>query len=403
MDAGDGGDDRQPGDPEPTLDPTTPLGELPERCRGFDVEGLQHSPGGSVLPNTCAPFDNVYNNPYAIRCIDADPDYETGWPGDEWCILPPPPDKGIQVGVNPADYENPEDGFVLEPGQERTQNYYANAGNPEPRYFYRVNLRLRTGSHHVINTMIDDRADGWTNEQDTGLGQRSFLGAQRPDADRPQTLDVPEENAGHGDELRARQQLQYNMHHFNFTEQPVLREVWANVWWKDEREVREVLGGIGIFAPPRAIDIAPGEHRVLHYYCEVPGNTRIVTLNGHRHASTDRFGVWIDRADGSSESVYESFDYNDMPTFAYDSLSMNPAPDVATRKDGASSGVLTVAPGDRIHFVCDITNDVPENIENNVTLRFANEVITGEMCILFGSRTGDALCGMNVVPGEGEP
>ena len=370
-----------------TMDPTTPFDQLPESCKGFEVLGLTHSPGGSTLPNKCAPFDNVRNNPYAIRCIDADPSYSTGWPGDEWCILPPDPELGIQVGVNPSDYDNPEPGFVLEPGREVTQNYYTNATNPEQHYYYRVNLRLRTGSHHIINSLIADRSDGWTMEQDTGLGQKGFLGAQRPDADRPMTLEVAPENAGQGDVLEANQQFQFNMHHFNFTQTPVLREIWANIWWKPQSEVTDPLSGIGIFGNPLDLSIPAGEHRELHYRCNVTGNTRIVSLNGHRHAHTDRFGVWIVRADGAMESVYESFDYNDMPTFAYDSLSQNPVPDLDQRKDGASSGVLNVGPGDEIHFVCDVNNDSMQ------ALRFANQVQTGEMCILFGSRTGSGLCG----------
>jgi hypothetical protein len=76
-----------------------------------------------------------------------------------------------------------------------------------------------------------------------------------------------------------------------------------------------------------------------------------------------------------------------MPTYQYDSISMNPTPDVTTRTDGAFTGQLEVSPGDELHFVCDINNT------SGVQLRFANEVMTGEMCILFGSRTGDALCG----------
>lgn len=383
-----------PGDtPTAASDPTTPFEMLPDNCKGFEVRGLTHSPGGDTLPNTCAPFHNVRNNPYAIRCIDADPAYSTGWSGDEWCILPPEPSLGMQIAVSPADYANPESGFVLDPGSETTQNYYKNSDNAEQRYFYRVNLRMRTGSHHIINSLIADRPDGWTSERDTGLDEKGFLGAQRPDADRPMTREVPPENAGHGDVLEANQQFQFNMHHFNFTEEPLLREVWANIWWKPESEVTEELGGIGIFGNPADINIRPGEHRELEYTCNVTGNTRIVTLNGHRHASTTRFGVWIEREGGGIESVYESFDYNDMPTYAYDSVAMNPVPDVATKTDGASSGVLTVSPGDKIHFVCDITNDIPSNVENNVTLNFGNEVLTGEMCILFGSHTGDPLCG----------
>lgn len=380
--------DPDPGTTPDMLDPMTPLSDIPASCRGFEVAGLKYSPGGNTLPNTCAPFDNVYNNPYAIRCIDADPAFDTGWPGDEWCILPPEPEKGIQVGVNPADYKNPDPEFVLMPGREVTQNYYIDAQNAEAHYYYRVNLRMRTGSHHIINTVIPDRSDGWTNETETGLGDPQFLGSQRPDHDRPVgTLEVPPENEGLGERLEARQQFRFNMHHFNFGKDPMLREVWANVWWKPDNEVKDAIGGIAMFAPFQDSFIPPGEHRVSEYTCNVSGQTRIVSLNGHRHAHTERFGVWVVRADGGTENVYESFDYNDMPTYAYDSISMNPTPDLDKRVDGATSGVLNVGPGDVIHFVCDVNNTSAQ------FLTFANQVMTGEMCILFGSRTGASLCG----------
>src|SRR5687767_5543383 len=32
----------------------------------------------------------------------------TGYPGDDQCILPPPPDKGFQVHIGPSNYANPE-------------------------------------------------------------------------------------------------------------------------------------------------------------------------------------------------------------------------------------------------------------------------------------------------------
>jgi hypothetical protein len=70
-------------------------------CQGFKLEGLLHSPGGDVLPNTCMPFHPTKNNPYAVRCVDAWPWYKTKFPGDDFCILPPPPDKGVQYGVHP--------------------------------------------------------------------------------------------------------------------------------------------------------------------------------------------------------------------------------------------------------------------------------------------------------------
>jgi hypothetical protein len=333
------------------------------------------------------------NNPYAVRCIDAKPEYDTGYPGDQFCILPPPPELGIQFGVIPDSYDNPDPGFLLQPDEEITDYYFANAGNSEERFFYRVNLRMRAGSHHMINRMLDaDRADGWSRAGDGGGfgasgGGRGFPGAQRPDQDRPQgTLEVPPENAGLGDRLMVNQQLSYNLHHFNLGGEVNLREVWINVWYKPEAEVTDEIGGIAIFGPPGDVTTSPGVRNTLHYRCDVTQPSRIITLNGHRHAHTERFGVWLVR-EGESEPIYESFDYNDMPTYQYDSISVNPVPSLADRLDGAKSGMLEVGPGDQIHFVCDINNT------SSNTLRFANEVQTGEMCILFGSRTGGSLCG----------
>jgi hypothetical protein len=36
---------------------------------------------------------------------------DTGYIGDEHCILPPPADKGFQVHYGPTDYDSPEDGL----------------------------------------------------------------------------------------------------------------------------------------------------------------------------------------------------------------------------------------------------------------------------------------------------
>jgi hypothetical protein len=347
-----------------------------------------------VLPNKCAPFHGTLNNPYAIRCVDANPDYATQWPGDEFCILPPPADLGTQVHVGPASYtdQTAYAPYLLEPREESNTYYYVNASNTEPRFYYRTNWRMRDGSHHMIITLLDeDRADGWAGQAeagtDIGTGTRGFGGAQRPDVDRPLgTLEVPKENQGMGAELAANQQFSFNLHHMNRFEDTIMREAWVNIWYMDESEVTMPMQGIGMFGSPADVAVPPGEHRKLHYRCDVPGNTRIVTLNGHRHANTDRFGVWLERASGENIPLYESFEYEDMPTYQYDSISMNPVPDVDREIDGAHSGILEVAPGDQIHFVCDITN------RQEVSLRFANELLTGEMCILFGSMVGDPLC-----------
>lgn len=386
--AGTGGDTGE----LPMLAADTPWADVPEACKSFEILGMTTSPGGDELPNKCAPFDGTLNNPYAIRCIDADPAFDTGFPGDEWCILPPPPELGTQVHVGPDSYESVDPSYIMATGEEINDYYYVNAINDEEHYYYRTNWRMRSGSHHMIISVMEDRADGFSGSGDVALGgsSRSFGGAQRPDQDRPQgSLDVPAENIGLGARLDAGQQFSFNLHHFNLTGGDILREAWVNVWYKPEADVTDPMEGIAIFGNPADLNIPAGEHRELHYACDVSEQTRIITLNGHRHASTDRFGVWLERG-SETIPIYESFYYTDMPTYQYDSISMNPVPDLDSKTDGAFTGMLEVGPGDKIHFVCDITN------RNDTALRFANEVQTGEMCILFGSRTGGALCGLAV-------
>ncbi|HKP64152.1 MAG TPA: hypothetical protein VJV78_45765 [Polyangiales bacterium] len=395
-DAGSDPDSGEQVDPSVKVDdPSTPFDQLPSRCKGFEVKGMKYSPGGDVLPNTCAPFDNLRNNPYAIRCIDADANYTSGYPGDEFCILPPSPERGTQVHVGPPSFTDVPADFLMQPGQEKVDYYYTNATTTEDHSYYRTNLRMRAGSHHmIIRVQSADRKDGFSSEQDLGAilradteTNRSFGGSQRPDTDRPEgILAVPPENADMGELLQAGQQFSFNLHHFNVSDKVLLREAWVNVWYKDASEIGRRIQGISIIGNPSDLNIPAGEHRVLHYQCPVTAPVRVITLNGHRHASTSRFGAWVVRKDGSTQSVYESFDYNDMPTYQYDSLSKNPTPNLDRKQDGATSGQLELEAGDQLHFVCDVTNKLQQ------PLHFANEVNTGEMCILFGTRTGGSLC-----------
>jgi len=383
----------------PELDATTPLSELPKECVGFDVKGLKESPGGSVLPNKCAPFHGTHNNPYAIRCIDADPSYSTNYTGDEFCILPPPAELGTQVHVGPADMAKPGT-FELGSGEEENTMYWVNSHNEEDHYYYRTNWRMRPGSHHmIINISDDEHEDGWAADLegagadarnvgatgfDTSGRSRGFGGSQRPDLDRPQgVLETPPENVGIGALLKTNQQFSFNLHHLNTSEEPVLREAWVNVWYMNKEDVKKEMRGIAASGSPRDVSIPAKQRTVLKYRCDVEADSRIITLNGHRHAHTDRFAVWVKKQSGEEVRAYESFSWEDMPTFQYDSVSTNPMANVPKKIDGASSGMLEVKQGDEVYFLCDINNRL------DVPLKFANEAIDGEMCIMFGSYIGE--------------
>jgi hypothetical protein len=244
----------------------------------------------------------------------------------------------------------------------------------------------------VLISMLDqDQTDGFASFGDMGseFGGRgnSFGGSQRPSVDRPQgTLEVPPENAGLGQEIAARQQFSFNLHHINTGEAPILREMWVNVWYVDSSSVTEPIQTFAAMGSPADMSIPAGQSVQREYACSVTSAARIISLYGHYHAHNTRFGAWIEHASGASTSIYESFHWEDIPVYQFDSISSNPIAHVESRTDGAMSGLLMVAPGDRIHFQCDIENDSPQ------ALRFADEAITGEMCILFGAYTGPNPC-----------
>ncbi|MDD9937562.1 MAG: hypothetical protein OXT09_28375, partial [Myxococcales bacterium] len=253
MDSGDGdGDDAAPDDdiPVATGDDYAgdPMAAISADCQGFDLEGLMYSPGGSVLPNTCEAFHPTWNNPYAVLCIHAWDWYDTGFLGDELCILPPEPGKGIQVGMHPmspnywemmqnedlSGYAAAAEDFVLPAGGEETRNFVNPSDNDAERNYYRTYFRMRTGSHHNIITLHPPSNDAmWipgTGDALPGLfaspvGDVTGVlgGQQRPDDNTPVSFNKPDEDAGLYLKWPVDPTVLFNMHHFNVTDGDILK------------------------------------------------------------------------------------------------------------------------------------------------------------------------------------
>jgi len=376
------------------------------------LEGMIHSPGGDVLPFGCEPFHATTNNPYAVRCVDAWPWFETGFPGDDYCVLPPEPGRGVQIGVHPqgpdwfaqvstgdlSGYDEIPDSFTMEPGEEEEKNYSTSVGTTEEFGFYRNYVRMRAGSHHmIVSGSAGVGTETWSEGEPVGLyADITLPGAQRPDANTPQTHAKPDEDEGLFRRLPANLEVTQNMHHFNSTDKTILKETWTNLWWEDGGTVEvETFFGMPVIQAARTF-AQPGQTIDYHYTWTFAQDVRVIDMFGHRHAWTTNFSAWRVDPGGDPELLYQSFDWFDQPNYRFDSGTVNPATATEQRQDGATSGVLTFKAGDELHFNCHmeytderaVAEDSPLLPIENGPLRFSNQAFAGEMCILFGSSSG---------------
>jgi hypothetical protein len=301
---------------------------------------------------------------------------KTKWPGDNLCINKPPADKGFQMHIGPANYDNPEPKYLLSPGEEVTESWPVTAGNTTDVFYYWRQYRMRPGSHHLI----------------INAGARRLGGSSNSAKDNPEAGVIAPENKGVGMPLAANAQLSNNLHYFNFGDKPIIREVWVNFWYRDKSEVtqptNEIFSMLGM-------GISPGTHVYKHGACTITQPGRILTLYGHVHAHNKRFSVWRTRG-GNKMLVHEAYDWEHPNVSEFSSTVTNPA--LAAGKDGGFSGVLDLQSGDVVEFECDILNDT------TTTFLGANEAENDEMCIMVGDSVGTSIpigCTATDVPATG--
>jgi hypothetical protein len=313
----------------------------------------------------------------------------SGYADDKACLLPPPPEVGMQIHIGPKDYTNAAEvaQYIMRPGEETSACWTFHTPNDKPIFYQTYELSGRAGTHHVINTMFStELADGGFGVcADPGTGTNAAIIDNLPGASKaymPRGTVAPE-NKNIGRMIPPNTASQADMHYFNFTDKDIIREFWMNIFYVPESEVKEqadqirAMGGITWSVLP----IAPGTDMVYAYECPITGDGRILSLLGHYHAHGKQFTASIRRGgSGQVEKVFEMFDYLDPAQFEYNSVSMNPA--FAPGQAGAVSGILEVKAGDTIMWDCHIIND------GDVGLTYTNMVKTGEMCNLWGSSLG---------------
>jgi hypothetical protein len=399
--------------PPPTTVGTTTVMQpvaTPPAAPTTTAPGVQMPPAPTAPPSTAQPTGDK-NRPEAGPGSRAnDPDYcqerrvsyskpchndpdpcriNSGWPGDEFCWPAPAPNEGIQIHIGPRDYKDPAEiaKYVMEPGSEFNNSVVGHIPLTEKRFYNRVMVRMRPGSHHWLSQIIGGQPEerfydgeyGCVSASDPNQSQSygTIGGGQTLIYDNPPGGMVAPENAGIGNSLPGNSSLCMNLHAYNYSDHKQLREMWINVYFVDEAKVTQPTEPIVIIAGLE-LSVPPGEKKELSYIEEFAAPGRIIQLWGHRHVWTNRFAVWLN--DGL---IYDSWDWRESVVFNYDSITTNAALNPDAKLDGATSGVLKVNKGDKLKFSCFIENT------SDMTLAWRNELYGGEMCNLWGTTVGD--------------
>jgi hypothetical protein len=292
----------------------------------------------------------------------------TQYAGDEYCILPPPADKGFQLHIGPSSYDKPEATYIMQPGQENVINLQATSGNDKDVVYYFRQYRMRPGSHHVILTSNSKRIGG----------------TQNLARDQPDYGIIAPENEDVGLPLAAHSPITANMHFYNFSDKPMMRELWVNYWYKDPAQVKETA--TGIFSMTGVTAAVAHSHVVVGATCSITGAGRVLTLAGHRHLNNVRFSAWL-TSGGQKNLVFDDFDAEHPAEFEFNSVATNPQPDPVNKVAGGFTGILAVKAGDTFDFECEIVNATNKNFVGQ------NEAQDDEMCILTGDSVGATVSG----------
>jgi hypothetical protein len=345
---------------------------------------------GSAAPTTPTTMGNSgasVNNPMSPypdprgKCT-----INSGYPDDNACLVAPAAEEGLQIHVGPTDYTNAAEvaKYILMPGEETSECWTFHTSNTKEVMYQTFELSGRSGTHHIINTMYNvPMTDGGFGVcADPGTGTNGNIIDNLPGASKaymPRGIVAPE-NENIGRKIPPNTPSQADMHYYNFTDKPLIREFWMNIYTVDPSKVKQqadqIRGMGGVFW-----NIPAHSENTYKYQATISGNGRILSLLGHYHAHGKRFTASLKRASGGAvEKVFEMYDYRDPATFEYDSVQTNPM--FSDSAAGAVSGMLDVKNGDVLMWECYIVND------SDVSLTYKNEVKTGEMCNMWGSSLG---------------
>ncbi len=225
-------------------------------------------------------------------------------------LTPPPAGKGLQMSL-PL--------FEIAPNFERELFMYRKVGNTEPLLVNRVEVKMRSGSHHFILYGFADNTpasviprfdvirdlrypNGNLNFSTVvAMGYHVFwAGTQTP----YHNYTFPE---GTALEIPANFAFDMNSHYVNKTNSPIPGEVSINLYTVPASSVKHKVKVINW--GNNNINLPPNQRTTVSRTFRVNKRTRIVALTSHMHKLGEKFIIKIAGGARNGEIVYTSTDW----------------------------------------------------------------------------------------------
>jgi Copper type II ascorbate-dependent monooxygenase, C-terminal domain len=340
--------------------------------------------------------------PGETRCIDSKGaalcPANTGFPGDGYALCAPASEQeGLLLRYGPQSVNGapptPEEvaKYVIQPGAEEENCVYVRSTNTQDMYVNAYSGRMRPNSHHLIVTMVpEERAEGIVLntpvpcDQSEALGDTWLLGSQDPQIDvfvegTTQGADKAkpgDPEFGAGQLIKANQVMRIDAHYINPTNQPILREAWIYLRAVPKEKVLQTVDMITFFQT--AISIPPNSTGTVTQRgtCKAPTDRNVALLTGHFHEHGTRFTIWWNKSDGTSEEVYNTFDWDTPGNGFYNYRVRNPSIE-SMGIWGARSGYINMKAGESLSFECQFDNPSDQTVR-------LGELGKDQMCNVFG-------------------
>jgi hypothetical protein len=315
----------------------------------------------------------------------------TPFEGNDRCLVPPDSKAGVQIHIGPRDYSDSAEvaEWVLEPGLEIYKCFSFRTPNTNDVFYESWEYSSRPGMHHSVLAMFDLELEQGLSEicvHPGTLEPGQFIG-MLPSVSgitASRTM-VAQENRSVGMPVPTRAFAQAQLHVFNFTDRPLLPEVWLNLYYPQQMPTQEarplrLIGGVDWV-------IQPSTEHMARFECPITSAGRLLSLMPHPLESTQRMDAWLRRTTGERLHLLQTALGSEPQTYDYDSLTTNPF--FSDLPNGAHSGIVALEAGDTLEWECHIQNEFPE------PLTHIHDQKRGAICDLTGMTVGTQVdCAM---------